>query len=67
MAKTLDDAMSLAAFDDADRAAVDCPLGWPEPFVDCRSLTGPGALQRRPVARDASGAASCLAGPPTST
>jgi predicted RNase H-like nuclease len=29
-----DDAVVLAALDNADRAAVDCPLGWPEPFVD---------------------------------
>ena len=29
-----DDAMVLAALDNADRAAIDCPLGWPEPFVD---------------------------------
>jgi predicted nuclease with RNAse H fold len=29
-----DDAAVLAALDAADRAAVDCPLGWPEPFVD---------------------------------
>ncbi len=29
-----DDAVVLAALDNADRAAIDCPLGWPEPFVD---------------------------------
>ena len=29
-----DDAMVLAALNDADRAAIDCPLGWPEPFID---------------------------------
>lgn len=29
-----DDAAVLAALDNADRAAIDCPLGWPEPFVD---------------------------------
>lgn len=29
-----DDAVVLAAFDNADRAAIDCPLGWPEPFID---------------------------------
>ncbi len=29
-----DDAMVLSAINDTDRAAIDCPLGWPEPFVD---------------------------------
>ena len=29
-----DDAAVLAALNDTDRAAMDCPLGWPEPFVD---------------------------------
>lgn len=29
-----DDAVVLAALDNADRAAIDCPLGWPEPFLD---------------------------------
>lgn len=28
------DAQILAALSGADRAAVDCPLGWPEPFVE---------------------------------
>lgn len=28
------DADVLAALDGADRAALDCPLGWPEPFVE---------------------------------
>ncbi len=29
-----DDATVLAALGTADRAAIDCPLGWPEPFID---------------------------------
>src|SRR3712207_770978 len=29
-----DDAVVLAALEGADRAAIDSPLGWPEPFVD---------------------------------
>jgi len=29
-----DDSKVLAAFHHADRVAVDCPLGWPEPFVE---------------------------------
>lgn len=29
-----DDSRVLAAMAGAERAAVDCPLGWPEPFVD---------------------------------
>jgi len=29
-----DDDAVLAALDNTERAAVDCPLGWPEPFVD---------------------------------
>ena len=29
-----DDATVLAAIVTAERAAIDCPLGWPEPFVD---------------------------------
>lgn len=29
-----DDSMVLTALNDTDRAAIDCPLGWPEPFVD---------------------------------
>lgn len=29
-----DDALILAALDNADQAAIDCPLGWPEPLVD---------------------------------
>ena len=29
-----DDRAVLAARDGADRAAIDCPLGWPEPFVE---------------------------------
>lgn len=29
-----DDGQVLAALDHAERAAVDCPLGWPEPFVE---------------------------------
>lgn len=29
-----DDATVLASLRSADRAAIDCPLGWPEPFVD---------------------------------
>lgn len=28
------DAQILAALSGADRAAVDCPLGWPEPIVE---------------------------------
>ncbi len=29
-----DDATVLGALVTADRAAIDCPLGWPEPFID---------------------------------
>jgi hypothetical protein len=29
-----DDEVLVAALEDTDRAAIDCPLGWPEPFVD---------------------------------
>ena len=29
-----DDGMVLAALEGSDRAAIDCPLGWPEPFID---------------------------------
>lgn len=29
-----DDAVVLTALDTADRAAIDSPLGWPEPFID---------------------------------
>jgi predicted RNase H-like nuclease len=29
-----DDELLLAALNDTDRAAIDCPLGWPEPLVD---------------------------------
>jgi len=28
------DAQVLAALSGADRAAIDCPMGWPEPFVE---------------------------------
>ena len=29
-----DDATVLSAVQDADRAAIDCPLGWPDPLID---------------------------------
>jgi predicted nuclease with RNAse H fold len=53
----------LAALDRADRAAIDCPLGWPEPFIDflnghragrAPAPVGPTGLQwRRTLSRRA--------------
>lgn len=41
------DAIVLQAIQDADRAAIDCPLGWPDPLIDFLTRIEPvGRLPR---------------------
>src|SRR5260221_321065 len=59
-----DDGMILAAIAEAQKAGIDCPLGWPDDFVafvaghQARHVTVPGALTAR-------AASQSLTSPPT--